>query len=122
MARILIVDDDRAVRTTVSLLLNAAGHEIVEAADGRVGLAKIDAEPFDLLIIDIFMPDMDRNPALPIIVVSGMLFRTSSTQPPDFLAMATKLGAVHSLRKPFKAHELLAKVEDCLSPSGRCRA
>jgi CheY-like chemotaxis protein len=127
MARILIADDDRVVRATISFLLGSKGHDVVEAAGGREGLARIASENFDLLIVDIFMPDMDGletikrvlnyNPALPILVVSGMTFRAAPgvAQPPDFLAMATKLGAVRSLRKPFRANELLTAVEDCLN-------
>lgn len=127
MARILIADDDRVVRAMMSYLLGTKGHAVVEAASGREGLARIVSESFDLLIVDIFMPDMDgletitrvlkHNAALPILVVSGMTFRSSSgsTEPPDFLGMATKLGAVRSLRKPFRASELLTAVEDCLN-------
>ncbi|HUC49753.1 MAG TPA: response regulator [Xanthobacteraceae bacterium] len=127
MARILIADDDRVVRATMSYLLGTKGHEVVEAASGREGLARIASESFDLLIVDIFMPDMDGletikrvlnyNSALPILVVSGMTFRSSSgsDEAPDFLGMATKLGAVQSLRKPFRANELLTAVEDCLN-------
>jgi CheY-like chemotaxis protein len=130
MARILITDDDRVVRATMSYLLGTNGHDVVEAASGREGLARIASERFDLLIVDIFMPDMDgletikrvlnHNPALPILVVSGMSFRSESgsTGPPDFLAMATKLGAVQSLRKPFRAREFLTAVEDCLNIRG----
>jgi FixJ family two-component response regulator len=60
---------------------------------------------------------LNHKPALPILVVSGMTFRSpsGSGDPPDFLAMATKLGAVQSLRKPFRANELLTAVEDCLN-------
>jgi CheY-like chemotaxis protein len=132
MARILIADDDRVVRATMSYLLGSKGHSVVEAASGREGLARIASEPFDLLIVDIFMPDMDgletikrvlnHNPALPILVVSGMAFPSGSGSgsagPPDFLAMATKLGAVQSLRKPFRASEFLTAVEDCLNIPG----
>jgi CheY-like chemotaxis protein len=124
MARILLVDDDRAIRTTVELLLRRGGHEVVAVADGRDGLAKIQAGTFDLLIVDIFMPGMDglettqavhrQRPELPIIVMSGLIFRSASTPAPDFLAMATKLGAVKSLRKPFRPHELVSAVEECL--------
>jgi CheY-like chemotaxis protein len=127
MARILIADDDRVVRATMSYLLGTKGHDVVEAASGREGLNRIASERFDLLIVDIFMPDMDgletikrvlnHNPALPILVVSGMTFRSSSGsgEPPDFLAMATKLGAVQSLHKPFRASEFLTAVDDCLN-------
>jgi len=127
MARILVADDDRAVRAMISLLLSTKAHEVVEAANGRESLAKIASENFDLLIVDVFMPDMDgietikrvlnRNPALPIIVISGMSFRSAlgSAAPPDFLAMATRLGAVQSLQKPFRPKELLTAVDDCLN-------
>ena len=127
MARILLVDDDRAIRTTIELLLKRAGHEVVVAEDGRDGVAKIEGERFDLLIVDIFMPGMDgletiqkvhqQQPELPVLVMSGMVFRSASSPPPDFLAMATKLGAVKSLRKPFRPHELLAAVDDSLNLS-----
>ncbi len=127
MARILIADDDRVVRAAMSCLLGTRGYDVVEAASGREGLSRIASEDFDLLIVDIFMPDMDgletikrvlqQNAALPILVVSGMTFRSGSgpTEPPDFLAMATKLGTVQGLRKPFRASELLTAVEDCLN-------
>jgi CheY-like chemotaxis protein len=130
MARILIADDDRVVRATMSYVLGTKGHDVVEAASGREGLTRISSENFDLLIVDIFMPDMDgletikrvlnHKPALPILVVSGMTFRSpsGSAEPPDFLAMATKLGAVQTLRKPFRASELLTAVEDCLNIPG----
>lgn len=125
MARILFVDDDRAIRTTVAPLLKRAGHDVVVAEDGRDGLAKIEIECFDLLIVDIFMPGMDgletiqqvrrRQPHLPVIVMSGLVFRSTSSPPPDFLKMATKLGATKSLHKPFRPRELLAAVDDCLN-------
>lgn len=59
MARILIVDDDNAVRTTIKLLLERAGHSVVAASDGRSGLAQFETDEFDLLFLDIFMPGMD---------------------------------------------------------------
>mgnify|MGYP001453251773 CR=1 FL=1 len=130
MARILIADDDRVVRATMSYLLGTRGHDVVEAAGGREGLARIASEHFDLLIVDIFMPDVDgletikrvlnHVPALPILVVSGMTVGpgSGSTGPPDFLAMATKLGAVQRLRKPFRASEFLTAVNDCLNIPG----
>jgi CheY-like chemotaxis protein len=110
MAHILLVDDDRLTRITVELLLKRAGHEVVAVADGRDGLAKIQAESFDLLIVDIFMPGMDglettqavhrRQPQLPIIVMSGMIFRSASGPAPDFLTMARMLRLALDLAPP----------------------
>jgi CheY-like chemotaxis protein len=124
VARILIVDDEPAVQVTIRLLLERAGHSVVTAGDGRNGLAIFAAEAFDLLFLDIFMPGMDgletmrrvreQRPLIPIIVMSGHLMPSDLRSVPDFLNMATRLGAVRSLQKPFKPAELLAAVAACL--------
>jgi CheY-like chemotaxis protein len=124
VARILIVDDEPAVQVTIRLLLERAGHSVVTAGDGRNGLAIFEATEFDLLFLDIFMPGMDgletmrrvhqQQPLIPIIVISGHLMPSESTSGPDFLSMATRLGAVRGLQKPFKPAELLAAVAGCL--------
>lgn len=124
MANILIVDDDPAVQITIRLLLARAGHEVTVAGDGRKGLALFEASRFDLLFLDIFMPGMDGletmrhiralAPAIPIIVISGRSITPDAYAEPDFLKMATKLGAVASLQKPFRPGALLAAVDGCL--------
>lgn len=121
MARILVIDDDHAVRSVVTLLLTQKGHEVVTAQDGRRGIQTAEREDFDLLIIDLFMPEMDgfetirtvrkSKPAIPIIVISGAAGRTSG---PDFLTMATKLGAIESIPKPFRPDALFKAAEACL--------
>jgi DNA-binding response OmpR family regulator len=127
MAHILVIDDDRAVRSAVQLVLENEGLQVHVADDGRAGLKMLKAESFDLLIVDVFMPGMDgletirlvheQKPDLPIIVMSGMSFRTGSAPAPDFLSMATKLGAISSLKKPFRPRELMAAVAECLARS-----
>jgi CheY-like chemotaxis protein len=124
LAKILVIDDDSAVLATLRLLLERAGHSVVVADDGRKGLAIFDAGDFDLLFLDIFMPGMDgletmrlvhqRQPLTPVIVISGRPLPSDSGSGLDFLTMATKLGAVSSLQKPFKPAALLAAVADCL--------
>jgi CheY-like chemotaxis protein len=124
MASILVIDDDSAVSATIKLLLDRAGHDVVVANDGRNGLKVFESGQFDLLIVDIFMPGMDgletirlvhrQRPEVPILVISGNAFPTDSNPTPDFLHMATKLGAITSLRKPFKPAELLTAVAGCL--------
>ncbi len=124
MAKILIVDDDSAVQATIRILLERAGHSVVVAGDGRKGLTKFEAGDFDLLFLDIFMPGMDgletmrlvhqQQPLIPIIVISGNPVTSESGSGPDFLTMASKLGAVSSLQKPFKPAALLAAVARCL--------
>ena len=127
MARILVVDDEPAVQATIRLLLERVGHSVVVAGDGHKGLAMVEAEDFDLLFLDIFMPGMDgletmrlvqqQQPLIPIIVISG--HPTSSDSGPDFLTMATQRGAVRSLQKPFKPAALLAAVAGCLEAAKR---
>ena len=129
MAKILVVDDDVAVQATVRLLLERAGHDVVTAGDGRKGLVLFGAGDFDLLFLDIFMPGMDGfetmrmvhqlRPLVPIIVISGRPISSDESGAPDFLTMATKLGAVSSLQKPFKPAALLAAVADCLEAARR---
>jgi CheY-like chemotaxis protein len=129
LARILVVDDDAAVQLTVRLLLERAGHAVVTADDGRKGLAACRNEDFDLLFLDIFMPGMDgfetmrlvreHRPQVPIIVISGRPISAEGDAAPDFLTMATKLGAISSLQKPFRPADLLAAVAGCLEAAGR---
>jgi CheY-like chemotaxis protein len=129
LARILVVDDDAAVQMTIRLLLERAGHSVVTAGDGRKGLAMCQAGDFDLLFLDIYMPGMDgfetmrmvrqQHPQLPIIVISGRPISSEADSAPDFLTMATKLGAVSSLQKPFRPADLLAAVTGCLDAARR---
>lgn len=125
MARILVIDDDQAIRTTIRLLLEREGHVVVLAEDGRQGLVQFENGQFDLLIVDIFMPGMDGletvrsihelRPHVPVIVISGYAFRSSLERVPDFLAMAMKFGAVSSLSKPFRPKQLISVVTKCLA-------
>jgi CheY-like chemotaxis protein len=129
VAKILIVDDDPAVRATIRLLLERAGHSVVVAGDGRKGLAMFETGDVDLLLLDIFMPGMDgietmrsvhqRRPQLPIVVISGNPILSESGKAPDFLTMAVKLGAVSSLQKPFKPAALLDVVTNGLEAAKR---
>jgi CheY-like chemotaxis protein len=59
MARILVIDDDEAVRSVLTILLGQKAHQVVTAQDGRRGLTAVESDHFDLLIVDIFMPEMD---------------------------------------------------------------
>jgi CheY-like chemotaxis protein len=125
LANILVVDDDPAVQATIRIVLERAGHSVVVAGDGRNGLAIFEAGDFELLVLDIFMPGMDgletmklihqRQPLIPILVISGRPISSDASDAPDFLKMATKLGAISSLQKPFRPAELLAAVAGCLA-------
>ena len=120
MAKILVVDDDPAMRRATSRALEAAGHVVAVHPNGRGAVRDIEKEPPDLLITDIFMPEMEgletiraarvRQPTLPIIAMSGFTFEER-----DYLGIAEKFGAVASLRKPFRPAELIELVDRLLA-------
>jgi len=126
VANILVIDDDTAILATVELLLRRQGHQVVTTTDAYVGLGHLEKTAFDLVMVDIFMPEMDgletinqinlRRPGLRIVVMSGYQFEASVAQRPDFLHMATELGAYVSLKKPFRPTDLLDAVGKCLPP------
>ena len=119
MAKIFVIDDDPAMRRATSRALEAAGHVVAVHADGRGAVLAIETDPPDLLITDIFMPEMEgletirearvRRPALPIIAMSGFTFEEH-----DYLGIAEKFGAVASLKKPFRPAELIDLVNRLL--------
>src|ERR1700687_545751 len=114
---------------TIRLLLERAGHHVVVAGDGRKALAVFEIGNFDLLFLDIFMPGMDgletmrlihqRQPLIPIIVISGRPIISVPGAGAGFLTLAIKLGAVSSLQKPFSPAALLAAVADSLDAARR---
>jgi CheY-like chemotaxis protein len=120
VTKILVVDDDPAVQLAIGPVLERAGYSVDVASDGRKGVAKFKAGEFDLLCLDEFVPGMDgfetmrhihqRRPGIPIIVISGRPVLPILGTEPDYLAMATKLGAVCSLPKPSKPATSLATV------------
>ena len=125
MPRILVIDDDDLVRTAVQQMLENKGFDVVVAAQGQHALRILDNGNFDAIVVDIFMPDMDgletirafreRSPEIAIVAMSGTKFYEGTASAPDFLLMATKLGANASLRKPFRSRDLVATIESCLA-------
>ena len=121
MALILAIDDEASMRRLVRRALEGAGHTVMEAANGRDGIALLRARPADLVITDIVMPEMEgietirtirrEFSALRIIAISG---GGSAEGSAIFLDAAAKFGADMVLSKPFRAAELVAAVEAVL--------
>lgn len=117
MATILVVDDDRFVRGTIRPILEAMGHDIVEAQNGDEGLRLFADTDFDLALVDIVMPIKNgidtivamrqTRPFARIMAISGG-GRRGMTQ---LLEIAEHLGADAALAKPFTSTELIVKVE-----------
>ena len=111
---ILVVDDDPLVQRTCQLCLEPLGYKLAFAGSGTEAMERIASNPISLMLIDVFMPDMDgietllcvkkRNPAMPIIVMSGGTARPGI----DFLDVAMKFGADQAIAKPFTAKDLIA--------------
>ena len=120
MAKILIIDDEDLVRLTLRQTLERLGHQVREANNGAVGVKMQAADPADLVVTDIIMPDQEgvetiiqlrqADPALKVIAMSGG-GRTGAT---DYLECAKKYGAEQVFAKPFKRKEFVAAVERCL--------
>ena len=117
MARILVIEDEGDVRSLYSRILKHAGHDVIEAPDGKVGIALYRENPADLVITDIIMPEKEgieliielrRDfPDVKIIAVSGggQLMASATC-----LRLAKGLGAVRTLAKPFSQQELVDTV------------
>src|SRR3954454_19108237 len=125
MPRILVVDDDPMVGATIEVLLQRQGFDVTLTDGGETGLAALETQSFDVMLVDIFMPHMrgfesirifhERAPAVPLIAMSGYAFANLDSSAPDFLRMALDLGASRCLRKPFTPGVLLTVVNECLA-------
>ena len=119
--RILVVDDNEDLRNMLRLFLEAEGFEVAVAPDGHAALAALRAQPADVVVTDLFMPDKDgietivelkkRFPEAKIVAMSGW----TSTEGSDYLRVAREIGAVKTLKKPFDPVELSKVVRKLLA-------
>ena len=111
---ILIVEDEQALRTTLSDRLRAEGYVVDTAEDGQEGANKAMSLPFDLIILDVMLPFRNGFDVCRDIRQAGMatpiLFLSVKDQTEDKV-IGLKLGGDDYVTKPFKAAELLARVE-----------
>jgi len=119
-----VVDDDKALARAIGRSLEQAGHTVHLAHDGNQALRMLAAEPPDVVISDIMMPERDgieligdiarQSPAMPIIAISsGGAFGL------DVLDLAHKMGAQAVMRKPFRFEDLVDLVGSMI---GRARS
>jgi CheY-like chemotaxis protein len=121
VARLLIIDDEKLARLTLRKILENAGHEVIEATNGTEGISMYRANPCDLVITDIIMPDKEGIETilelkhdyadLRIIAISG----GGRTRNLDFLKLAKEHGANKVLAKPFSRDELMNAVSVVLA-------
>ena len=121
MANILIVDDSDLVRDLLRCILEEAGHEVMEAVNGKKAVKFHQKKPADLIITDINMPGKNglelivelrkQDPELKVIAMSG----DSTEDLSESLQAAQKLGAAYAFSKPFDPMLLLAAVQKLLA-------
>ncbi|MBK9541104.1 MAG: sigma-54-dependent Fis family transcriptional regulator [Bacteroidetes bacterium] len=120
MPRILIIDDEKAIRNTLRDILQYEKFEVDEAADGLEGLKKAEGGNFDLVLCDIKMPKMDgievlsklqeMNPDLPVVMISGHGTIETAVE-------AIKKGAYDYIAKPPDLNRLLVTVRNAMDRS-----
>jgi two-component system nitrogen regulation response regulator NtrX len=116
-SRILVIDDEAAIRDSLRMTLEYEGYEYVSAATGQEGLALAEREAPDLVLLDVKMPGMDgievlerlrsMNETLPIVVISGHGTVPTAVE-------ATKKGAFDFIEKPFASERVLVILRNAL--------
>src|SRR6201996_737036 len=117
MSNILIIDDEKAIRKTLSEILSYEGYKIDEAGDGEEGLKKVKEKEYDVILCDIKMPKIDgieflektkeTNPDIPIIMISGHGTIETAVE-------AVKKGAYDYISKPPDLNRLLITIRNAM--------
>ena len=120
MADILIIDDEKAIRKTLTEILSFEGYKLDEAADGEEGLKKFKEKSYDVVLCDIKMPKIDgieflqkageTNPDIPIIMISGHGNIETAVE-------AVKKGAYDFISKPPDLNRLLITIRNAMERS-----
>ncbi len=114
--RVLIVEDEEAVRDLERFILEQAGYEVMEAKDGLEGLAKAEFRKPDLILLDLMMPDVsggrmfdemrehEATRGIPIVVVTG--------KPDAHEMFDDEIGSENVVMKPFEADALIERIRE----------
>lgn len=116
--KILVIDDEPSVADALKLILEDNGYTAVLAKTGREGLRQVSARPFDLTILDLWLPDLsgrdvlsaihERRPGVPVIMITARAT-------PELLSELTGRGAADLLLKPFTPSQILDAVATALA-------
>lgn len=116
--KILIIDDARWQRSQLTKILSGAGHEVIQAANGREGIDKLGDEP-TAIVCDLLMPELDgfgvleelrqRGSRVPVVIASADIQKTSRER-------CAELGARQFVSKPYTAETILHAISLALSP------
>ena len=120
-ATILLVEDDPSIREVTAIGLRNAGFTVETASDGREGLERFRAAPFDLVLLDVMLPRLDglevcreirRTSTVPIVMLTA---RADTID----VVVGLEAGADDYVRKPFEVPELVARLRAALRRAGR---
>lgn len=120
VARILVADDNELNRDLLSRRVRRLGHEVALAEDGRQALELLRAEPFDVVLLDIMMPNINGYEVLEAVRLDDHLMHIpiimiSAVDEPESIARCIRLGAVDYLPKPFDPTILQARLSASLA-------
>ncbi|MCI8860605.1 MAG: response regulator transcription factor [Lachnospiraceae bacterium] len=120
--KILIVEDDEAIANLININLKAEGYQCICAFDGKTGADFIENDCFDLILLDIMLPEIDGYELLEYVKPMGtpVIFLTAKSGVDDRIK-GLKLGADDYIVKPFQIGELLARVEALLRRYGKVK-
>lgn len=116
MPNILVVDDEQKIRELIRIYLEPEGFQVTEAENGRMALDILSRENFDLMILDLMMPDIDgwavcrevrKNSSVPIIMLTARGDEIDRV-------LGLELGADDYMVKPFSPREMVARVKAVL--------
>ena len=113
MANILIVEDERPINELIKRNMNLVGHKCVSAFDGKEALASVERHSFDLVLLDVMLPELDGFGVLERIAGIPTILLTAKNSLPDRVK-GLNMGADDYLTKPFEILELLARVDAVL--------
>ena len=114
---VLVADDDRAIRESLTRALELEGYDVVGAVDGVEALTRVRRDPFDALVLDVMMPGLDGLGVCRVLRAEGdrtpVLMLTARVETPERVA-GLDAGADDYLPKPFELDELLARLRALL--------
>lgn len=119
-AKVLVIDDDAAIRRLLRNTLERAGYTVIEAMNGREALAQAAAEHPNAMLLDLGLPDRDGLSLIPLLRAddNGVLLVVSARDATDEKVTALDLGADDYVTKPFDTDELLARLRVALRHRG----
>lgn len=115
-SRILVIDDEPEIRNTIADILVMDGHDVQTAQDGKDGLDRMGRNPFDLILSDMRMPEMDGQTLYDHVrhdhpqALKRIAFITGQAHDPEFGVFLRETGA-QVLGKPFTIHQLRQLVD-----------